>query len=201
MTPRPAALVLAGGGATRLGGVDKPLLDLAGQSLLARILATLASQAAPLAISANGDPARFQQFGLPVLDDGPFVGQGPLAGVLSGLEWAATQGSTSLLTIPGDTPFIPPDLASRLTPAPACAASFGRAHPLVALWPISARHALRAFLSHPGPRAVRVFSKTIGQREVDFPAVPSDPFLNVNTPEDLARARGLAEQIGTRGTP
>ena len=187
-----AALILAGGDARRLGGIDKPLLELAGQSLLERIIDRLLPQAAPIALSANGDPARFAAFGLPVLPDGAFAGQGPLAGVLAGLDWAATQGADTLLTVPGDTPFIPPDLAAALAPPPACASSVGQVHHLVALWPVTARAALRRFLSEPGPRGVRDFTAGLAMRRVDFPAVAWDPFHNVNTQDDLTAARLLA---------
>ena len=194
----PAAVILAGGTARRLGGVDKPLLDLAGQSLLAHLIVRLRPQAGPIALSANGDPARFATFGLPVLPDGAFAGQGPLAGVLAGLDWAAAQGAEALLTVPGDTPFIPPDLAAALAPPPACAASAGQVHHLVALWPTAARDALRRFLAEPGPRGAHTFTAGLAMRRVDFSAAAWDPFLNVNTPEDLAAARELAS-AGRRG--
>jgi molybdopterin-guanine dinucleotide biosynthesis protein A len=131
------------------------LLDLAGQSLLDRIISRVRPQASPIALSANGDPARFAAFGLPVLPDGAFAGQGPLAGVLAGLDWAASLGADALLTVPGDTPFIPPDLAAALTPPPVCATSAGQVHHLVALWPTAARDALRRFLCEPGRAAPR----------------------------------------------
>ncbi len=189
---RLAALVLAGGQAARMGGGDKPLLDLAGRSLLQRILARLRTETARIAISANGDPARFAAFGCPVLPDGAFLGQGPLAGVLAGLDWAAAQGCDTLLTVPGDTPFIPPGLAATLAPVPACAASAGRTHPLVALWPVTAREPLRVSLGSPGGRSVREFAASIGMRVVDFPMRAWDPFLNLNDAADLAAARGVA---------
>ena len=203
MTPPPpggvCALVLAGGGARRLGGGDKPLRALGGKTLLAHVLARLGTAGdMAIALSANGDPARFAGFGLPVLDDGAFAGQGPLAGVLAGLDWAAGRGAGALLTVPGDTPFIPRDLAARLAPAPACAASGGRVHHLVALWPVAARAALRSRLAADGPRKVAVFAATVGLRVVAFADEdqPCDPFLNVNTPEDLARARRMLERTG-----
>jgi len=155
---------------------------------------------AAIALSANGDPARFSRFGLPVLPDGPFAGEGPLAGLLAGLDWAAALGAAALLTVPGDTPFLPARLAPRLAPAPAVAASFGRLHHLVALWPVAARAALAARLAAPGPRAVAAFAATLAPRVVEFdvesraesragsPGGPRDPFLNINTPADLARA-------------
>jgi molybdenum cofactor guanylyltransferase len=187
-----AALILAGGTSLRMGGGDKPLLDLSGTRMIERIVAAL--DAPHIAISANGDPARFAALQLPVLPDGDFTGEGPLAGVLAGLEWASSLGMATLLTVPGDTPFIPSGLAAALAPAPACAASNGRPHHLVALWPVARRGELRRLLSVPGRRDVGDFAGRIGMRRVDFPVAKWDPFLNVNTPEDLAAARAIAEQ-------
>jgi molybdenum cofactor guanylyltransferase len=187
-----AALILAGGMARRMGGGDKPLLDLAGTRMIERIVAAL--DAPHIAISANGDPARFAALQLPVLPDGDFTGEGPLAGVLAGLEWASSLGVAALLTVPGDTPFIPSGLAAALAPAPACAASNGRVHHLVALWPVARRGRLRRLLMASGRRDVGDFASRIGMRRVDFPAAKWDPFLNVNTPDDLAAARAIAEQ-------
>ncbi len=188
------AVVLAGGQARRMGGGDKTLLQLDGVSLLDRIL--LALRPSPVAISANGDPGRFSAYRVPVLADGPFQDQGPLAGILAGLDWAISQNADALLTVPGDTPLIPCDLAHTLSPAPACAASRGRVHHLVALWPTSARDALRAWLTAPGPRDVAGFAATLGPRIIDFPAEAWDPFTNVNTPMDLER---LANPDGGKG--
>jgi molybdenum cofactor guanylyltransferase len=187
-----AALILAGGGARRMGGGDKPMLDLAGARMIERIVAAL--DARHIAISANGDPARFASLNLPVLPDGDYIGEGPLAGVLAGLEWAASLGVDALLTVPGDTPFIPPGLLKALAPAPACAASNDRMHHLVALWPVAWRGELRRLLSAPSRRDVGAFASRIGMRRVDFPVAKWDPFLNVNTPEDLAAARAIAER-------
>jgi molybdenum cofactor guanylyltransferase len=175
-----------------MGGGDKPMLDLVGTRMIERIVAAL--DARHIAISANGDPTRFASLNLPVMSDGDFTGAGPLAGVLAGLEWAVSLGGNTLLTVPGDTPFIPSGLGRALAPAPACAASDGRVHHLVALWPVARRGALRRLLSAPGRRDVGEFASRIGMRWVDFPAAKWDPFLNVNTPEDLAAARAIAER-------
>ncbi len=164
-----------------MGGGDKPLLLLGGQTLLARILATLSPDHAHIAISANGDPARFITE-LPVLADRQ-PEQGPMAGVLAGLDWAASLGAAALLSVPGDTPLIPAGLARMLEPAPSVAASGGRRHHLVALWPVAAREALRGWLGRPGPRSVRAFADTLAMRAVPF---EGDPFANVNTPADLS---------------
>ncbi len=164
-----------------MGGGDKPLLALAGRTMLDRILATLAADHSAIAISANGDPARFGA-GWPVVPDA-YAGQGPLAGVLAGLEWAAGLGAATLLTVPGDTPLIPTGLARALDPAPAVAESGGRLHHLVALWPVAAGPALREWLQQPGDRSVRRFAATLPMRPVSF---PGDPFANANTPAELA---------------
>jgi len=188
-----AALILAGGKARRMGGGDKPLLEVGGNTMLSRIIAVLREDVAAIAISANGDPARFAQFGLPVLPDGPFEGEGPLAGVLAGLDWTSALGAEALLTVPGDTPFVPRGLAGALSPAPASAASNGHTHHLVALWPVGCRDELRALLSAPGRRDVGQFAQVIGMRRVDFPMAKWDAFMNVNTPGDLTVARAIAE--------
>ena len=186
------ALVLAGGQARRMGGGDKPLCMLGGQTLLARIAATLAVDHRFIALSANGDPARFAT-SLPVLPD-PIPGQGPLGGVLAGLEWAAAFGADMLLSVPGDTPLIPPGLAAALEPGPAVAESGGRRHHLVALWPVACAPALRAWLERPGTRSVRAFAATLPMRAVPF---AGDPFANVNTPEDLALLEQRLSPLGT----
>ncbi len=177
-----------------MGGVDKPLLKIGRRPMIERVISRLG--AGPIAISANGDPARFAAFNLPVLSDNEFAGQGPLAGVLAGLDWAAGLGADTLLTVPGDTPFIPSGLAEALDPAPACAVSRGQPHHLVALWPVSCRSSLRHLLSQPGRRDMAHFARQIGMRWVDFPAAEWDPFFNVNTPEDLAAARAIVEGEG-----
>ncbi len=187
---RTAALVLAGGQARRMGGGDKPLLILRGRTMLDHVLAAL--DVPVVAISANGDPARFGPFGLPVLPDGDFAGEGPLAGLLAGLNWAAGLGMTDLLTVPCDTPFLPRGLAAGLAPAPGCALCGGRRHHLVALWPVAVHDLLKAFLSESGSRHVSHFADYIRMRYVDFPALSPDSFMNVNTLTDLAAAEEIA---------
>lgn len=188
-----AAVILAGGRATRMGGGDKCLLMLRGRPLLAHLLERLTPQVTHLALNANGDPARFAAFGLPVLPD-PLPGQpGPLAGVLAGMDWAASLGLQAVLTLAGDTPFPPADLAARLIAAGpfALAASpdetgAPRLHPTVGLWPVALRADLRTALAR-GERRLGHWALENGAVRVDFPERP-DPFLNINTPQDLARA-------------
>ncbi|MBE9603827.1 molybdenum cofactor guanylyltransferase MobA [Acetobacteraceae bacterium H6797] len=199
------ALVLAGGLSRRMGGGDKPLLPLAGRPMLDHILARLAPQTAAIAISAGGDPARFAPRPHPVLPDSIPDFPGPLAGVLAGLDWMAEAHPDTrwLLTIPGDTPFPPPDLAARLTQAReaartpiACAVTdhadgSTRRHPVTALWSVELREPLRAAILRGEARVGR-WAGEQGCAEAHWPDTPLDPFLNVNTPEDLARAKALS---------
>jgi molybdopterin-guanine dinucleotide biosynthesis protein A len=179
-------LVLAGGQATRMGGGDKCLLAIGGVTVLDLLLARLAPQVSHIALSANGDPARFAQFGLPVLGD-EIRQAGPLAGLAAGLAWAAAQGANALLTVPGDTPFIPAGLVRALCPAPAWAESDGALHPLVALWPSALHERLAAWLHGGGSRRVRDFGVAAGMRAVRF--ADGEGFFNINTPADLAAAQ------------
>ncbi|HQT39649.1 MAG TPA: molybdenum cofactor guanylyltransferase MobA [Acidocella sp.] len=184
-----AALILAGGRGSRLGGADKAFVTMNGQPLIAHLLARLTPQVNRIAISANGDATRFAELGLPVLPD-LHHGKGPLAGVAAGLAWAADIGADALLTVPVDTPFIPHNLAERLAPAPSVSCYRGRQHHLVTFWPIDCLPMLERFLEPEGKYKVRDFLKLIRARQVSFNA-PHDPFMNINTPEDLTAATSL----------
>jgi molybdopterin-guanine dinucleotide biosynthesis protein A len=191
--------VLAGGRARRLGGADKAELVLAGRPLIAHALARLGPQCQGLAINANGDPARFAAYGATVLPDTVAGFVGPLAGVLAGLDHARDNGFDDVLTLSVDAPFAPRDLAARLRQARtvgradiAVAASGGRRHHVIALWPVRLAEALREALVGEGLRKVERFVERGSVVEVEWPAAPLDPFFNVNTPEDLAEAERLA---------
>ncbi len=189
--PRPLGLILAGGQARRLGGGDKTLLPLGGRPLLGHVIERLVPQCAELLLNANSDPARFAGFGLAVVPD-PVAGRpGPLAGVLAGLARAAGR---HLLTVPGDAPFLPADLAQRLAAAGgqvAVAASGGRIHWATALWDPALAAPLERALVDEGIRKVEDFARRFDLAVVDFEAEGRDPFFNVNRPEDLAAAEAL----------
>jgi molybdopterin-guanine dinucleotide biosynthesis protein A len=201
-------VILAGGLARRMGGGDKPLRALGGQPLLAHVARRLAPQVDALLLNANGDPARFADWGLPVVADGVAGHPGPLAGILAALDWAAARRPELawVVSVPGDTPFIPPDLVARLRAGRAaagvpmaCARSGGRLHPPLGLWPVALRQALREALLR-GERRVAGWAAGPGCVAVDWPDAPLDPFFNANTPEDLAlAARLLAGEGGTDG--
>jgi molybdopterin-guanine dinucleotide biosynthesis protein A len=153
-----------------------------------------------LVLNANGDPARFAEFGLPVAADSVPDFAGPLAGVLTGLDWAATHAPDCpfVASVPTDGPFLPTDLVARLASAReaegadiACAASDGRAHPVVALWPVALREDLRRAMLEEGIRKVDVWTARYRLATVEFGTAPFDPFFNANRPEDLAEAERL----------
>lgn len=190
-------VILAGGQARRMGGGDKGLRLLGGQPLLAHVAARLAAQCGPLALNANGDPARFAGFGLPVLTDPVPDWPGPLAGVLAAMNWAAALGADHVVTVAVDTPFFPADLVARLTAAGdfALAASRDRAgevrvHPVFGRWPVALRDDLRTALTG-GQRRPQVWATAHGAIRVVWDAPDADPFFNVNRPEDLAKAEDL----------
>ena len=198
-------VVLAGGLAQRMGGGDKPLRELGGHTILTRVIARLEPQCECLLLSANGDPLRFASFGLPVVADEVSHHPGPLAGILAGLDWAAAHRPNAqwILSAPGDCPFLPRDLVARLRQAVsaqgaelAVAASQGRSHPVVGLWKVALRDALREALVAEGLRKVQGWTGRHRVATVAWPAEPLDPFFNVNTVEDLAEAERLAALEG-----
>ncbi len=191
-----AAVLLAGGASRSMGGGNKCLRLLAGRPLLAHVIDCVRPQVGPLALNANGDPARFAEFGLPVLADVVGGQVEPLAGVLSGMEWAAAPGCPWVATFATDAPLLPPDMVARLEAAVegadmACAASGGRAHPVLGLWPVRLRAALRRALVEEGVRKVDRWTGRYRLAEVEFPTAPFDPFFNANEPDDLAEAERL----------
>ena len=113
----PLGVILAGGLASRMGGGDKSLRPLAGRRVIDHVLERLRPQVTHMALNANGDPARFAAFDLPVIADSMAEFPGPLAGILAGMDWAAAEGAEHILTVAADTPFFPADLHPRLVAA------------------------------------------------------------------------------------
>ena len=193
-------LLLAGGQSRRMGGGDKTLRVLDGVSLLERVIERLRPQVDVLVLNANGDPARFAEFALPVVADSVPDFAGPLAGVLAGLDWAAVHrpNSAFIASVATDAPFLPADLVARLTAACkaaeadlACASSGGRAHPVFGLWPLRLRQDLRRAIVDDGIRKVDEWTARYRLVAVPFADRPIDPFFNANRSEDLEAAAEL----------
>ncbi len=207
-----AGIILAGGLSRRMGGGDKGLLTLDGKSMLAHVIGRLRGQVgAGLAINANGDPARFAGFGLPVVPDTIEGFVGPLAGVLAGMRWAASHAPAArwVATVSADAPFIPADLVSRLVAAVeargnaiAIAQSGGELQPVIGLWPVALADDLEAAL-RDGLRKVLAWTDKHGTVPVPFEMIAVgdatvDPFFNANTPEELIEARRLLALMEAR---
>lgn len=197
-----AGVLLAGGLSRRMGGGDKCLRDLGGRPILTRIVERAAPQVGALVLNANGDPARFDGFGLPVAADVVEGYAGPLAGILTGLDWAAENapGARWLASFACDAPFLPDDLVARMMAAVAaegadlaCAVTHGRTHPVFGLWRLDLREDLRRAMLEEEMRKVDRWTARHKLVEVDFPDLETpagllDPFFNTNRPEDLEEA-------------
>ncbi len=195
-------VILAGGLSRRMGGGDKSLRPLAGRPIISHVIDRAHDQAAALVLNSNSDPALFAAYGLPVAADSVAGHAGPLAGVLTGLEWAARERPDCpwVATFACDAPFLPYDLVVRLLAETeeagaelACATSRGRDHPVFGLWPVRLKDALRRALVEEEIRKVDVWTARYRLARADFPDVatplgPFDPFFNANRPEDLAEA-------------
>ncbi len=195
-----AGVLLAGGRATRMGGGDKCLRRLAGRPILAQVIERVRPQVSVLLLNANGDPARFHGFGLPVQGDVIEDFAGPLAGILTGLEWVGTHvpGCRWVASFPTDAPFLPGDLVRRLLAAVeseaadmACATSGGRTHPVFALWPTRIKEALRRAMVEEEMRIIKRWTDRYKVALVDFACDSFDPFFNINRPENMAEAETL----------
>lgn len=198
-------VILAGGLARRMGGGDKGLKTIGGRSILERILERLRPQVGGMIINANGDPARLSALGLPVVADAIEGFPGPLAGVLTGIAWARSHRPdiSDIVTVPADGPFLPRDLVAHLIAARdaagadlACAASAGRAHPVVGLWPVRLYDDLHRAVVEEGLRKVDIWTARHKLARAEFAVHPVDPFFNANAPEDLAEAERLLARLG-----
>jgi molybdopterin-guanine dinucleotide biosynthesis protein A len=207
--PDTLGLVLAGGLARRMGGGDKARIRIGGATILQRVLACIGPQCSRIVINANGDPTRFADTGMPVIADSVPDFAGPLAGILAGLDWAVanTPGCAWLMSVPGDCPFLPANLAARLHDARAaagtplaCACSGEWRHPVVGLWPVRLRQDLRHALVSEGLHKIELWTARHGIAMADWPTEPVDPFFNVNTPEEAARAEQIAAQFSAAST-
>ena len=199
----PLGLVLAGGLARRMGGGDKARIRIGGRTILERVLKRLTPQCQAVILNANGDPARFADTCLPVVADSVPDFAGPLAGILAGLDWAAAHAPdiADVVSVPGDCPFLPGDLVTRLSAARqaaglplACARSGDWRHPVAGLWRVSLRDDLRKALLEENLHKIETWTARHGVAIADWPDTPVDPFFNVNTPEDAAAAEGIAAQ-------
>lgn len=190
-------VLLAGGLSRRMGGGDKNLLQLGGRPILDHVIERVRPQVSGLILNANGDPARFAEYDLPVVPDVIEGYAGPLAGILTGLEWAAREVPDCqwLASFPTDAPFLPVDLVDRLLAAiedegaeMACALSGDRTHPPIAIWPVRLRDELRRAMVDEEMRKIDLWTARYSIVHVTFDNDAIDPFFNINRAENLDEA-------------
>jgi molybdopterin-guanine dinucleotide biosynthesis protein A len=192
MIIKSAVILLAGGQARRMGGGDKNLMMLAGKPVLQHILDRVDFDNRPLMLNANGDPSRYADFGLLVCADVIDGYAGPLAGILTGLEWMAKHHSdcTHMISLATDAPFLPTDLVAKLEASLDLgvdivqAMSMSRRHPVFAIWPVALTGALRQAVVDEGLRKIDDFTDRYECVTVEFVGEP-DPFMNLNRPDDF----------------
>jgi molybdopterin-guanine dinucleotide biosynthesis protein A len=191
-------VLLAGGRSERMGGSDKSFALLDGKPLVVHVAERLAPQVETLVVSTNADPAPFAALALSTVADRDQGYNGPLAGMLAGMDWtiANVPDAHAIVTAAVDTPFIPRDLVARLDRASGnrgvarIAASAGRLHQTIGMWPLSLRSPLAQWLDDGRSRAVRDWLAACPHVAVDFDVRAGvDPFFNINTPDDLERAQ------------
>jgi molybdenum cofactor guanylyltransferase len=204
-------VILAGGSSRRMfvgheGGGDKGFADLGGQQMLAHVIERFGVQTASLVLNANGDPARFKSYGLPVIPDLDTKEKGPMAGLVAAMHWAerCNPAISVIATVTSDVPFLPRDLVARLVAESqgraAIAVSAERRHPTIGLWPLTLKEKLQAALARDD-LSLGVFAEAHEAIAVSFPFSESagvliDPFFNANTPDDLKEARALLTRRG-----
>ena len=183
-----SCIILSGGRATRMGGVDKGLVCLQNKPLIQHVIEHLTPQTDEILINANREISQYQAFGYLVLPDKTDDFLGPLAGFNLGLQHAT---HNYLLTVPCDSPLLPSDLAQRLlkdlmenNADIAVASSDGNAHPVFSLCKKTVLASLNNYLAL-GERRVSAWQKSQQYIEVDFSDCAS-AFVNLNTFEDLA---------------
>ena len=183
-----SAVILSGGRATRMNGVDKGLVTLQQKPLIQHVIARLQPQVDEIVINANREIEQYQALGYQVLQDENTDFIGPLAGFSLGLQHAKHK---FVLTVPCDSPILPLDLAQRLMAALlehradiAVVHSDENTHPVFCLMKKSVLPSLTTYLAR-GERKVSAWQKSQKYVEVDFSDY-ADTFVNLNTLEDLA---------------
>ena len=196
-------IILAGGLSRRMGGGDKGLLMLGETSIIERVIDKILPQVGSLAININGDSSRFPDYKLPIIPDSIKGYLGPLSGILAGMEWAFKNGNRYIATVAADTPFLPDDLIKRLhTMVKSKNLNIGIAasrilsgddvfiHPTFGIWEVALKDDLRDALAND-TRKIMFWAKKfkLDYYYFDTSDKLSDPFFNINTPDDLEEAK------------
>jgi len=202
--PIVVGVILAGGQSRRFGGGDKFLKTLNGKLLIDHVIERVRPQTGPLILNSNSEASSFADFGLPVIADSIQGYAGPLAGILTGMEWVQKNAPDCkwMVSFPSDAPFIPLDCVEKMQACAenegaeiVCAASAGRTHPVCALWRVDLANDLRKAMLDEEMRKIDLWTARHRLSVIEFSDQPFDPFFNINRPEDLARAEQLSEEL------
>ncbi|HEY4343319.1 MAG TPA: molybdenum cofactor guanylyltransferase MobA [Parvibaculum sp.] len=195
------AVILAGGRSRRMGVADKCLLPLGGRTILDHVLDAVRPHASAILINSNSDTDLFSRFGCPVRADTIPGHPGPLAGLLTGMRWAQALGASHLVTVPGDTPFLPSDLIEKLILAKAghdiaIAAQGLDTHPTIGLWPTDLADRLEDDVI-AGARKMRLWLNGFHVARAEWP-MASEAFFNINREADLKEASDVVLRLPFR---
>jgi molybdopterin-guanine dinucleotide biosynthesis protein A len=176
-------------------GREKAFVRLAEVPLIERVISRIAPQVEGIVINANGDAARFRALGREVLADVLDL-RTPLAGLHAVLHHGQAAGFDAVLTVPSDSPLLPLNLVPRLAEAGAAtgaaiASSGGQRHHLTGLWSTAMAAKLEEMIDRKHLRRMMDLAMVFEIAEAEWVVTPHDPFLNINTPEDLAEAERL----------
>ncbi len=188
--------IIAGGHSSRMGGREKAFLELDSKPVILHAIEQFEPQVDQLVINANGEPARFSEFGLEIVPDVLTSLTTPLAGLHAALRFAKSVEADVLVTVPSDTPFLPFDLAAKLLEnsmanGAAIASSGGQDHYIIGAWNKELLDDLERAIAKDGLFRVKDWAQRALAQKVEWPVEPFDPFFNVNTPEDLLRAEQI----------
>lgn len=187
--------IIAGGNSVRMGQ-EKAFMELGGVPLIDRVFSRIRFQVHSTVINANGDPVRFMRFGLPVVSDLISTIRSPLAGLHAVMSYAVRHQFDAVLTVPSDTPFLPLDLVDRLeeegrATGAAVAMSGGQVHYLTGLWSSALLPVLNKAVLEDGMVRMQDFERKVHTEQAIWSTAPHDPFMNINTPDELAAAEAL----------
>jgi molybdenum cofactor guanylyltransferase len=182
--------IIAGGRSSRMGGREKAFLELASKPVILHVIEQFEPQVDQLVINANGEPARFSEFGLDVVPDVLTSLTTPLAGLHAALKFTKSVEADVLITVPSDTPFLPFDLVAKLlensgASGAAIAASGGQEHYIIGAWKTELLDDLENAITRDNVFRVKDWAHRAAAQKVEWPVKPHDPFFNVNAPEDL----------------
>ena len=204
-TGKPAGVILAGGRSSRMGVARKALLELRGQTLLARVIDRLQTHLEPLMLSCESETREFDGFGLALVPDLLSRYRGPLAGLYSALQYLADRGhDEGLVLCPCDAPFIPDTLVEVLLDAcpddkePVVTISYqGVLQPTFSMWQSHHLPVIHEAVINKGMGGIKHVLTSLPHEIVEWPTTEPSPFFNVNTPDELKTAELWLDRMPT----